>query len=161
MRIQCFGTTGFHPSPSRHTACYYLPECNLLLDAGTGLFRLTAALLTEPKQSLDILLSHAHLDHIVGLTFLIDTMAVTELEKVRVFGNADMLEAIREHLFTERLFPVEPRFEMIPLEGSHGKLELGATTIRYFPLEHPGGSTGYTILAESGKKIAYVTDTVP
>ena len=58
-------------------------------------------LLQEPKRSIDILLSHAHLDHVVGLTFLVDALAVTELEQIRLIGEAEKLRVVREHLYHE------------------------------------------------------------
>ncbi len=159
MLIHCLGTTGFHPSPTRHTACYYLPEWSLVLDAGTGMFRLIERLLAEPRESLDILLSHAHLDHIVGLTFLVDALAVTSLKNIRLFGEQEKLAAVRTHLYNELIFPVKPSMEFVPLPGSSGTLALGEIELCWFPLEHPGGSIGYIVQA-SGKKLAYVTDTV-
>lgn len=159
MQVICLGTTGYHPSPSRHTACYYLPEQDLVFDAGTGLFRLIPLLLQEPKRHLNLLLSHAHLDHIVGLTFLLDVFAVTELESVTVFGDGEKLAAIREHLYSQHIFPVLPNFAFQPLDGCAGTLELSQASVRYFPLEHPGGSTGFVVQA-NGRRLAYITDTV-
>lgn len=159
MHVHCLGTTGYHPSPTRHTACYYLPELGLVLDAGTGMFRLVEHLLKHPRQRLDILLSHAHLDHIVGLTFLLDAMAVTELKTIRLIGERAKLEAIRQHIYSPLIFPVEPPFEFTALEASTGMFELANSRIHYFPLEHPGGSVGY-VVETADRRMAYVTDTV-
>jgi ribonuclease Z len=160
MRLICLGTTGYHPSPSRHTACYYLPELNLVLDAGTGVFRLTEQLLRHPKRELDIVLSHAHLDHVVGLTFLLDVMAVTTLHRIRVFGQPDKLDAVEKYLFHPLLFPVSASFELIALPSLEGRLSLPLCEIEYFPLDHPGGSIGMVIHANN-KRVAYITDTTP
>jgi ribonuclease Z len=160
MRLVCLGTTGYHPNATRHTACYYLPELGVLLDAGTGIFRLTSQLIEEPRKQLDILLSHAHLDHVVGLSFLLDTMAVTELESVDVYGTADKISAVREHLFHPLLFPVLPNFRFHELNEPPGHLQLANSHVKYFPLEHPGGSIGFLIEADS-KRLAYITDTTP
>ncbi len=159
MELHCFGTTGYHPSPTRHTACYYLPELALLLDAGTALFRLIQHLRNHPKDELDIVLSHAHLDHTVGLTFLIDAIAVTKLRTVRIHGESDKLDAVRNHLYHELLFPVSPAFEFLPFSSNEGKRQIGEATVCWFPLEHPGGSVGFT-LQIAKKKFAYITDTV-
>ena len=161
MRLYCLGSTGFHPSPSRHTACYYLPEQSLVLDAGTGIFRLVQHLLDEPKRALTILLSHAHLDHVVGLTFLVDALAVTDLEEITLIGEEAKLEVIKNHLYQELLFPVAPSFKFVPLQSS--SFEIGSANVQWFPLEHPGGSVGYRLeLSDNGRKkqMAYVTDTV-
>lgn len=160
MRLHCLGTTGYHPSPSRQTACYYLPDLELVLDAGSGLHRLTEHLIREPKEQLDILLSHAHLDHVVGLTFLLDVMAVTSLKQVRIFGQPDKLAAVKDHLFHPLLFPVPLSLELHPLAGDEGRIKLPHCSFDYFPLEHPGGSIGMRV--EAGcKRLAYVTDTTP
>ncbi|GIX00162.1 MAG: ribonuclease Z [Pirellulaceae bacterium] len=159
MRIHCLGTTGYHPSPTRHTACYFIPEWQVVLDAGTGFFRLTTLLREQPLPRLDILLSHAHLDHIIGLTFLLDLMAVTHVKEVRVVGAAEKLEAIERHLFNEHLFPLRPDLQFVPLEKSHGKVTLDAFELHWFPQQHPGGSLGY-LLADPQRRVAYLTDTI-
>lgn len=161
MKVYCLGTTGYHPSPTRHTACYYLPELSLVLDAGTGIFGLTDMLRSAPRESLDIFLSHAHLDHIVGLTFLLDTFAVTSLKRVRVLGSRPKLEAVQQHLFAELLFPLLPKqLEFQPLEELDCPYRLpNGATIEWFPMEHPGGSHGFR-LEFAGRSLAYVTDTV-
>lgn len=159
MRLHCLGTTGYHPSPTRHTACYYLPDLALVLDAGTAVFRLVDCLREEPHESLDILLSHAHLDHIVGLTFLLDVIGATSLKRVRLHGDPEKLAAVRDHLYHELLFPVPPEMDFIPFSSSSGEKKIGQASVSWFPLEHPGGSLGFVIRAQS-KVLAYITDTV-
>lgn len=161
MKVHCLGTTGYHPSPTRHTACYYIPEISLVLDAGTGIHGLTAMLRADPRESIDLFLSHAHLDHVIGLTFLLDTFAVTTLKRVRVLGIGAKLRAVQEHLFSEHLFPLMPeqiQFESLDEYASPLELANGAM-LEWFPLEHPGGSIGLRVKAQ-GKSLAYVTDTV-
>lgn len=161
MIVKCFGTAGYHPGENRHTSCYYLPELSLILDAGTGIFRLTAELLQTPRESIDIWLSHAHLDHVVGLTFLLDTMAVTTLKHVRVFGEAKKLTAIRNHMYNEQIFPVEPSMEFIELPDSNQPFVVSGRrdySVQWLPLKHPGGSVGY-VFEHAGKRFAYITDT--
>lgn len=160
MQIHCLGTTGYHPNASRHTACYYLPELGLMLDAGTGVCRLTSALQAQPRAELDIVLSHAHLDHVVGLTFLLGVMSVTELRRVRIHGQRDKLNAVRQNLYHELLFPVAPDFDWNELSEESGQVNLPNCTLEYFPQEHPGGSLGMIITAQ-GKRLAYLTDTTP
>lgn len=159
MQLHCLGTTGYHPSHNQHTACYYLPEIGTLLDAGTGLFRLAPLLMESPRKELDILLSHAHLDHVVGLTFLLDVMALTELKTVRVHATSDKLEAVRDHLFHSLLFPVPPNFTFNEI-NPESTVRLPQVEVECYPLDHPGGSIGM-ILQTASKKIAYLTDTTP
>ncbi len=160
MKLHYLGTAGYHPNEHRHTSCYFIPEVSLMFDAGTGLFRMGPLVQSE---CVDVLLSHAHLDHIVGLTFVLDLIATTQLKRLRVFGEEAKLEAIRVHLFSELIFPILPPIEFIPLQrvpSSKGGFELkvaGAVGC-WFPLEHPGGSIGFR-LDWPTHSLAYITDT--
>lgn len=61
------------PSEQRETACVLMPsgDSALMLDAGTGLRRLaTDPALIEGITSLDVILTHFHLDHVCGLSYL-------------------------------------------------------------------------------------------
>ena len=73
MRLTILGSAGWMPTDDRETACYAIRDEDrlLVLDAGTGLRRL----ITEPTllagvRGIDLVLSHFHLDHVVGLSYL-------------------------------------------------------------------------------------------
>jgi ribonuclease BN (tRNA processing enzyme) len=153
MQLHLLGTTGYHPNDLRQTACYLLPQCGVILDAGTGMYRVQE-LLNAP--TLDIFLTHAHLDHVVGLTYLLDILYGKEMERVHVHGEREKLAALEEHLFSRLLFPVKPAFEWRPLEGP--VLLPDGGRVSWFPLKHPGGSLGYRI-DWPDRSLAYVTDT--
>lgn len=147
------GTGGYHPSERRHTAGILLPELGIALDAGTGFFRMPDALKTE---TLNILLTHAHLDHIVGLSFPLVAMGRQQITQITVHGTADVLNAVKQHLFSPALFPIVPDFDWVELPD--GEFSIGDSTIRWCSLEHPGGSVGYQI-ENRGRKLSYITDT--
>jgi len=154
MKLVLLGTSGYHPSDSRHTACMMLPELGVVLDAGTAMYRVSEYLCTD---TLDVFLSHAHLDHVMGLSFMFDVIAGREMRRVAVHGEPEKLKTIREHLFSPLTFPVDPPFELQPLTD-RTKLSQGAV-LTHFPLKHPGGSVGFRIDWQ-GRSMAYVTDTV-
>ncbi len=155
MRLIFLGTGGYHPNERRHTASLLLPDIGLALDAGTGFFRVQDRLQTD---TLDVFLTHAHLDHVCGLTFFLVPVLRGDVTSVRVHGSPKTLAAVRQHLFAEELFPVAPPFEWcelsvtIPIEiADDGKLTC-------FELEHPGGCLGYRIDWKN-RSVAYITDT--
>lgn len=157
MHFHCLGTTGYHPCDRRHTACYFIPEAGLVLDAGSGIYRLPSLIETD---SLDIVLSHAHLDHVVGLTFLLDILFQRPVERVRIWGEQEKLDAIRTHLFDDLIFPVQLDAEWCPIAAGQ-TINVGCGgVLRAFPLQHPGGALGYRIDWGDGPSLAYVTDTV-
>jgi ribonuclease BN (tRNA processing enzyme) len=154
MQLHFLGTTGYHPNRRRDTACLMIPEHGIILDAGTGIFR--ARDLIETK-NLDIFLTHTHLDHCVGLTFLFDIVFEREVERVRVFADPGKHQAIENHLFAKDLFPKRPDFELLPLTREPIDLA-GGGKLRTFPVRHPGGCLGMR-LDWPGHSMAYVTDT--
>jgi len=164
MKLLFLGTSGYHPTERRQTACLMLPEAGIVLDAGTGFFRVREHLAWP---TLDIFLTHAHLDHVVGLTFLLSTVWQKPLERIVVHGEAEKLAAVREHLLSELLFPAPLPCQWQPLAS--GPAECGPVRVTHFPLEHPGGSVGYRLdwldaesrldTSRRRRSMAYVTDT--
>lgn len=153
MRLILLGTGGYHPNDRRQTPSMLLPECGVMLDAGTAVYR-AGAYLALPR--LEIFLTHAHLDHVVGLTYLFDVIRVHPLDEIIVHGHPDTLAAIEEHLLAEPLFPKKPPIQMRPLEAEVKVAGDGRVT--HFALAHPGGAIGYRI-DWPGRSMAYVTDT--
>jgi ribonuclease BN (tRNA processing enzyme) len=71
--LHLLGTGGWMPSRQRETSCYVIRRGAALLvfDAGTGIRRLaTQPSLLDGIERIDITLSHFHLDHMVGLSYL-------------------------------------------------------------------------------------------
>jgi ribonuclease BN (tRNA processing enzyme) len=67
------GSGGWMPTNERETAALYLRRGDhvLLVDAGTGLHRLVQQPeLLQGAERVDIVLTHFHLDHVIGLSYL-------------------------------------------------------------------------------------------
>ena len=156
MRLHCLGSGGYHPNERRHTACYYLPELGLVLDAGTGIFRLAEKL---ESMEIKVVLTHAHLDHICGLTFLLVPMLLNKIATVEIIAEKKVIDSIEAHLFEPSIFPMRPDFVMHPIQPGD-EIDLGkGATLSTCPLPlHPGGSLGIKI-TQGEKVIAYITDT--
>ena len=67
MKAVLLGVCGYGPSDRGQTCCVFLPEQGVVLDAGTGLYRVRRLVQTY---TLDVFLTHAHLDHLLGLSYL-------------------------------------------------------------------------------------------
>jgi ribonuclease BN (tRNA processing enzyme) len=73
MDALLLGSGGWIPTSRRETCCAYLRDAEhvLLIDAGTGVQRLVEnPHLLAGAERLDIVLTHFHLDHVVGLSYL-------------------------------------------------------------------------------------------
>ncbi len=153
MRVEFLGTGGFYPNERRHTTCVMLPDAGIVLDAGTGFFRVIPRLATS---ELDVFLSHAHLDHVVGLPFLLTTLLLDKLARATVHATPRTLTAVQEHIFAEPIFPLLPSYVFEPLTE---KISVhGQGTVTHRPLGHPGGSIGFRI-DWPGRSLAFITDT--
>src|SRR5258708_4699326 len=140
MRASFLGTGGYHPNEGRHTSCIMLPELGIIFDAGTSFFRVAERLATR---ELHIFLSHAHLDHIVGLTYFLVPMFSGKVDRVWVRSAPEYLDAVQTHLFSPPIFPVAPGYVFQPLAEKVAVPAGGVLT--HCRLNHPGGSIGYRI----------------
>jgi ribonuclease BN (tRNA processing enzyme) len=156
------------PTETAQTACYLLPKAGLLLDAGSGLYRL-AEYMQGPE--LDIYLSHAHADHTSGLDYVFASFfkwevsqAAQPLNEETIAGFVERASAarvqMRIHADEATLRVVQPKyahrpFQWRPLESPESVR--GGGQLTHFPLE--GGTQGYR-LDWPGHSMAYITDTV-
>ncbi|HLF55599.1 MAG TPA: MBL fold metallo-hydrolase [Thermoanaerobaculia bacterium] len=165
LQLLPLGTNGFFPSHGRQTTAYLLswPGGALLLDAGSGVARLSepeARAALDGVDRLDILLTHYHLDHVAGISFL---PGVARDRKIRIFAPTPPLtsfgtEAL-DRLIAPPLFPIgfhrwPMPVEVVPFAGAD--LAIGELEVRLRAQKHPGGSVGVRL----GDALAYVTDTV-
>ncbi|REJ89703.1 MAG: metal-dependent hydrolase [Planctomycetota bacterium] len=162
MKLHFLGTGGYHPTERRHTACLMLPEIGVIFDAGTSFYRVEKLRQTDRVQ---IFLSHAHLDHIVGLTYILVPLLRGGLNHADVYGSAATIDAVRRHLFSPPMFPVLPDYRFHLLE-EHADIPVpGDGVVTHQPLpSHPGGSTAFRLDFPSvgdvpARSLAYVTDT--
>jgi phosphoribosyl 1,2-cyclic phosphodiesterase len=148
-----------------HTPCVEVRcgERLFVIDAGTGLSALGAALGEAAPDEIDILLSHLHLDHVGGLPFF--KPAALGERVIRTWcGNLGgrSAEAALDRLYAPPLFPV--RLDQLPARFEHHGFKAGETlrfeggrTIATHPLNHPGGATGYRF-DHLGRRVCYISD---
>lgn len=86
----------------------------------------------------DIVLTHAHLDHIAGLPLFIDDQFSELTEPVRIHATSEVIEILERDVFN---WSVYPRFS--ELENSHGKV------IEYRPFVQGGNFRVGELLFES------------
>ena len=164
MEMVILGSAGWVPQAERMTTCVAVRvgDALVLLDAGTGVARLREprfARLLPANGSVDILLSHLHLDHTVGLTFLPalwqDLPTTIHLPPDEVSGyGPDVLE----RLVGPPFFP--HGLAAFPMPVVVATLPVGSSVIGGLPVEvrsqtHPGGSLGFRL----GDRLAFLTDT--
>jgi len=124
------------------------------LDAGS----LAMAATDEMRRSVrDVVLTHAHLDHIAGLPLFIDDLFATLERPVTVHALKEVIEVLERDIFNWSVFP---RFS--ELDAGHGSpiryaaidpnsdLQIAGLTFRAFPADHKVPSAGYLISDPEG-----------
>src|SRR5688500_1869899 len=102
MKIRVLGAYGAEGLGQRPTA--FLVNERILVDAGTVGGALTCA---EQRLIQHALISHAHLDHVVGLAFLTETIAFAgeAREPLTIAGVEPVLDALRGGVFNNVGWP--------------------------------------------------------
>lgn len=153
------------PGTARHggaTACVVLEDGDrrLILDAGSGLRQFGLSLAESARTGHhDILLSHAHWDHVLGLPFfapLYDAEAT-----VTVLGPdqpASTLDQVVRGLLAPAVWPLVPAARLQVRAVTAGAVEGTAFQVRAHRVAHAGVTLGYRIDTETGPSVSYITD---
>jgi phosphoribosyl 1,2-cyclic phosphodiesterase len=173
VKATLWGVRGSVPTPGPSTARYggntscvevrSAERSVVILDAGTGICPLGNQLSADLER-VDILLTHLHMDHILGLGFF-DGLYRPELD-VHVWGPDSTAGTLRERLsryMSPPLFPVRLRelpcrmtLHDVPL----GTFDLPGCSVTAALICHPGPTVGYRLDGGSGI-LAYLPDHEP
>jgi cAMP phosphodiesterase len=163
MKIRVLGAFGSEGLGQRPSA--FLINDHVLLDAGTVPGGLT---LDEQSEIDHAVLSHAHLDHTVGLAFLTDALATALTHRsVTAVGTAAVIEALRTHTFNNVLWP---DFSAIPTPEAavlkfrtlvdEAEQRVGDLWITPVPVDHAVPTSGF-IVHDGEVGLIYSGDTGP
>lgn len=160
--LTILGGGGWFPAYGRHTASALLSTGDeaIMIDAGTGVNRLVEhPELLDGVESLDILLTHFHLDHVAGLAYL---PAIGLCPQTRVWGPGKLLYGRSTFELLDRLTH-EP-FHPVPLEDqdiqvrdlSGEEIELAGLRVTMRRQDrHTAPTLGYRF----DDQLAWITDT--
>jgi CRP-like cAMP-binding protein/ribonuclease BN (tRNA processing enzyme) len=148
VEIKVLGCSG-GKSPD-HDLTSYLVDDVILIDTGAVSCSLS---LEEQETITDILITHSHLDHILGLAFLLDNTHSARSRPVSVYAAEPTIKVIREHLLTPEIAPYAAAEVERGLVNFHPiKMEvpfnLGRYEVEAFPVFHMAGSVGFRISDE-------------
>jgi ribonuclease BN (tRNA processing enzyme) len=147
--LGCSGGIG----EGRHTTSY-LVDSDMLIDAGSGVGRLS---LDEMKAIDHIFLTHSHLDHLLCLPVMLDSVGTKRGKPMTLHATAEVLEIFRAHVFNWKIWP---DFTQIPTPETpfiryselrlNEPVTLGNRTLTAIPANHVVPGVGYHIRGESG-----------
>jgi ribonuclease BN (tRNA processing enzyme) len=150
MKIRVLGCSGSIAAGSRTTA--FLLDEDVLIDAGTGIGDLT---LDELARIDHICVTHSHLDHVLGIGLLADSVSRRRAEDappIVVHALAATIEALRRHIFNGVIWPdfsrlptaERPMLRFEPFETGD-TLGLGGRRIEVLPAAHTVPAVGFAV----------------
>lgn len=146
MNIRVLGCSGAIAAGYKTTA--FLLDNDVLIDAGTGVGDLPL----EALAAIDhILISHSHLDHVLSIALLADTVMRLREQRhcppIQVHALQSTLDALRQHVFngviwpdfTKLPSPQAPALQLLPFEvgevirlpGTHGERRIEVLSARH------------------------------
>ncbi len=160
MQIKVLGCSGGIGANLR-TTCFLIDD-DLLIDAGTGLGDLPLNQMTGIRH---IFLTHSHMDHVVGLPLLADSMFGVHDEPIVVHALEQTIEALRTHVFN---WIIWPDFSELPSKDSPSiqfeimspgdKVNIRSREIEMIPVNHTVPGVGYCVSSRRAS-VAFSGDT--
>ena len=156
MKLKVLGCSGSIGGAGQRTTSLLLDD-DILIDAGTGVGDLEIAQLALIDH---VFLTHSHLDHIVCLPFMLDTVGELRDKPLTVYATAETRKIIEEHIFN---WVIWPDFATIPSPENPflqwRTIVLGQTImfgerhITVLPAEHTVPAVGYQIDSGHGSLV--------
>lgn len=151
MKLQLLPSTCEEPGSAtrgQHFTCFVVND-RVAIDAGSLATGVSAF---QRENIRDVVLTHAHLDHIAGLPLFIDDLFATLTEPVRIYAEQAVIDVLERDVFN---WSVYPRFS--ELNNEHGPVveyktilagsafEAGGLSITPIKVNHKVPSSGFVI----------------
>jgi cAMP phosphodiesterase len=142
-------------------ACFVVDDL-IAFDAGSLAIATTAE---QKKKIRDVVLSHAHLDHIAGLPLYVDDLFATIKRPIQIHATSEVIEILERDIFNWSIYP---RFS--ELTNDHGvvleyrpfEIEKDFTvkhlTVKAVDVNHKVPSVGF-IVSDQASSFALTSDT--
>ena len=177
MKVKFWGVRGSIACPGPktvryggNTTCIEIRTDNnelIILDAGTGIFQLSQALLAELPVTANVLITHSHWDHIQGLPLFIPNFIPGNT--LRLHGGFDpvsgkgieqvMAVQLQYSFFPVRESEMKARIEYVTLTPNEA-VQVGSATVTPCLLNHPVIDFGYRVECD-GKSVFFTGDHEP
>ena len=168
MQVRVLGCSGSIAAGSRTTS--FLLDHDVLIDAGTGVGELA---LDELARIDHVLLSHSHLDHVLSVGLLADSVMRSRQGRspIQVHALPDTIAALRAHILNGVIWPDftrlpsadAPMLQLAPFEIGQ-IITLGERRIEVLPAVHTVPAVGFAVLGAPVAKrgaFIYTGDTGP
>jgi len=154
MKLYFLGTNGWFDTRLGNTLSVLLDtdKAYVVFDAGSGFYKLDRYI--KENKPIIVLLSHFHLDHVIGLHALAKFKFT---QGIHVFGPKGIKRLFNVIINTPYSMPINKLKTKLTVNEFSNNLNL-PVDIKYRELRHVGVCYGYRVFAEN-KEIVFCTDT--
>jgi len=156
MKLHFLGTNGWYDTRLGNTLSILLDtdQAYIVFDAGGGFYKLDRYI--KEDKPIIVLLSHFHLDHIIGLHAL---AKFNFIQGIKVFGPKGIKKLFNIIINTPYSMPVNKLKTKLTVNEFSNNLKL-PVDIEYKELRHVGVCYGYRVSVDN-KSVVFCTDTGP
>lgn len=155
MKVRVLGCSG-GIGGDRHSTSLLIDD-DILIDAGSGATRLSLA---EMARIGHLFITHAHLDHILALPLMLDSVGVGRAAPLQVHALPEVIEILTAHIFNWQIWPdfarvptlERPFMSYVPLEIGQ-PVKLGGREVTAIPARHGRPAVGYLLRGTHGSLI--------
>jgi ribonuclease BN (tRNA processing enzyme) len=165
MIVQVLGCSGSIAAGCRTTS--FLLDDDVLIDAGTGVGDMPLDALARVQH---ILISHSHLDHILSIGLLADSVMRERKNRppIQVHALPETLAALRTHIFNGVIWPdftrlpsaEHPMLALVPIAVGE-VLELNGKRVEVLSAAHTVPAVGFAVDGGTAGWWVYTGDTGP
>ncbi|MEI7446846.1 MAG: 3',5'-cyclic-nucleotide phosphodiesterase [Burkholderiales bacterium] len=155
MKLRVLGCSGGIGARARTTS--FLVDDDILVDAGTGVEDLSV---DELERIDHVFLSHSHLDHVLALPLIVDSVGARRKKPLVVHALPETIAALRQHIFNWVIWPDFTEiphydrpwmvFEPMPLGAT---VEVDGRSVRSIPANHTVPAVGFHLFASTGSLV--------
>ncbi|MDQ3634654.1 MAG: MBL fold metallo-hydrolase [Acidobacteriota bacterium] len=148
-------------SQRQHLSCFIIDDF-VAIDAGSlGM----AANSIQKKQIRDVILTHAHIDHIAGLPLFIDDLFATIKKPLNIHASEKVIEILEKNIFNWEIYP-----KFSELENDNGivvkycpfeigvEFEVEHLKVKAIGVNHKVPAVGF-VISDGNSKLAITGDT--
>jgi len=175
VRVHLCGVRGSQPAVGAqfagvggHTSCVAVAHDaaahpTLVLDAGTGLRRLSESMGGDPFRG-TVIVGHVHWDHIMGIPFFPAGDRPDAQVRVLLPEQGEPAEALLTRLMSPPLFPIGTehlRGEWTFANYDEGTMQVEGFTVTAREIPHKGGRTMGLRISDGRTSLAFLSDHAP
>ena len=145
----------------QHLSCFVIDD-KVAIDAGSLAMSTNSI---QKSQIRDVILTHAHIDHIAGLPLFIDDLFASIVKPIEIYATEEVIKVLKEDIFNWDVYP-----DFAELENDNGVVlkycpfEIGKTfrsehlEVKGLGVNHKVPSVGF-IVSDGTSKFAISGDT--